>query len=411
MYRQGWGWLVWAVLAYALLALGPRVCEAAGLSWVQTPGGNYVAYDPNTGGLFNGNPTWGDVQTIFENGTPASGGGESWIGNMPVMDISNETVGELALTGVDVAGTFASDGMLPLASEIVSNLWGAAQLGGLLTLLGAVGADTGPSGYVPTNYCPSYTGWSALGPVYAVNAQGNEVQIGSECSWTQQTAQEIPSGDYCLGPNNTYCTPPAVTSVPQAVQDLKTGLSDPGSPDYEKLVTGIGNIIANYPQGSPVPAIQPGWVQDTYSGPSSETFPPVTTTTAGQPSTVTPTVTPTYSPTGVSPNVSLRTCTGTGSCTSTTVAPSSQQQQASPFVPPNGLKFPPNPALSPTAVPLSLNPQTVSGTCPPPVELNLAAEDMGSYSISLEPFCTLASYVQPVIVATTAVVAGFIIFR
>lgn len=422
MYRQGWGWLAWAVLAYVLLALGPRVCDAVNLQWVRSPSGVWQAFDPNTGALLNGGPgTFGEAQTIFRNGSLDSSGGFEFLQGMGPMTVSDSSLGELAVTGVEVGASFGSDGLLPLATEVIGDLWGLQSLAQLLQDLGAPSLVQSGSG-IPGGACQQYANSSIDGytPI---------VVSGVHQGWYSECTANPPSGgslQYCQDEVNgsvwelvgcgALDSPP--TSSSQAIQQYNKDIAA-GGQQAQTILRDLQKIISVYPPNVATPAVQPGWITDHYTGPQSQTYPPVTTSpstsTGSSPSTstssspattVTPSVTLSYGPGGVSPTVKDMTCVGTASCSTTTAS-----SPPVPFESPNGLKFPPNPSLSPTAVPLSLNPQTVSGTCPPPVELNLSAEDMGSYSISLEPFCTLASYVQPVIVATTAVVAGFIIFR
>ena len=420
MYRQGWGWLAWAVLAYVLLALGPRVCDAATLQWVRSPSGVWQAFDPNTGALLNGGPgTFGEAQTIFRNGSLDSSGGFEFLQGMGPMTVSDSSLGQLAVTGVEVGASIGSDGILPLAGEVIGDLWGLSSLAQLLQDLGAPQVTQNPSMSLPPGAC-SGGGESLVGYIAVYSSTGVLSGYIAECQYSLNGD----TSNFCEGDNgggwvgDFTCPSNPPTTPSQAIQDYNKAIDAGGSAAAQAL-RDLQKIISVYPPNVATPAVQPGSITDHYTGPQSQTYPPVTTSpstsTSSSPSTstssspattVTPSVTLSYGPGGVSPTVKNMTCVGTASCSTTTAS-----SPPVPFEPPNGLKFPPNPSLSPTAVPLSLNPQTVSGTCPPPVELNLSAEDMGSYSISLEPFCTLASYVQPVIVATTAVVAGFIIFR
>lgn len=393
----------WVGLVSAHAATGP-------FAWVQTSGGSYVVYDSGTGALFNGGdsaPSFSEVQTIFANGNMTASG-ESWLGNMPVLDFATPSAGELALSGVEVGATFASDGLIPLAGEVVGDLWGLNNIRQFLQDLANASACTNSatcsrSGTGSVSYC--FQGESDLYNFYT--SQG--VEFGSMCEGTDSLGQT-----YTAPRCGTYACPadlnPIATTATQAQGQIQTDLV-PSNSNYDTLVNDLQNIFANYPASAPVPSVAPGTVTDTYTGPSSVTGTPYQSTTGGQTSTVTPSMSPTYSPQGVTPGpVTLNSCTGTGACTSTTVTPSATTKTATPFVAPTGA-LPRNPTLTPTATALTLNVTPVQGSCPPPVLLNLTAEDMGSYSISLAPICTLAGYVSPVVVASAAVAAGFIILQ
>lgn len=405
MYRSWW-WLGWAVLVYGALVAVPRAWGA--LMWTTTAAGNYVAYDPASGALYNGVPSWSSVQDTFANGSPNASGGESWVTSMPAISIDNATVGELALTGLNVTADFASDGVLPLGEEIIGDLWGGTQLAQLLQLLGATDTQA-PAGYTPVDYCPTQTGWANLGPVYGPDVQGGTEQYGSECQWTQQNAGQIPSGDFCIGPGAASCARGVPGTAAQADTLLEADLT-PGGPYYQSVLRDLGQIISNWPAGVTPPSIEPSWASDSYTGPSTETFPPVSVSSGGQTDTVTPSVTPTYSPGGVAAPVTLNSCTGAGACTSTTTTPSDATKVA-PFSGPPVTGLPAAPALPLSNAPLTFAPQTVAGACPPPVPLELASVGMGNYTISLQPLCDLAEDVRPVIVASAGLVAGFVIFR
>jgi hypothetical protein len=351
--------------------------------------------------------------------------GESWLGNMPTLDFATPSAGELALSGVEVGATFASDGMLPLAGEIVGDLWGLNSLHQLLEDVTAavpcgsagntVCTTTAPPGGLPTGFKTCGGGVIVFDAyIYGVNAAGVSVPIASMCTIPGQDNNGV-TVTYCDASNGyqEVCpdglgqlpTSPAITDV------YLPGAFTPSNPYYGNVVRDLGQIISDYPQAYPQPSVQPGTVSDTYHGPSTITGTPFQQSVGGQTSTVTPSMSPTYSPQGVTPGpVTLKSCTGTGACTSTTVTPSNTTKTATPFVAPTG-SLPKNPTLNPTATALTLNVTPVQGSCPPPVLLNLSAENMGSYSISLAPICTLAGYVSPVVVASAAVAAGFIILQ
>lgn len=438
MYKSGWGWVLWFVLAYGLLLAVPRVDAA--LTWIRSPGGEYQAYDPATGYTIGSGP-YGEAGTLVADATVGSQG--DWVLQDTLANLDVESsVGELALSGISVAADFSPAGVLALGAEVLPKL---AAIAGTVQGLAALSQLLAPASTVtltctPSSLCGSSpvntstlavpggacSGETMLGYYYGANAQtGVTETIGAVCD---NEAANSGSGEvYCIGNegttwSNAFTCPSGIgvsssgsssgttsgstTAEPLNVIEGQWADLTPSSSDFPAASSDLHQLMADNPsvaQGLSVPS---GATQDSYSGPSSFSFPSVTTTTGGQSSTVTPTAQPTYSPGGVIPNVSTQTCTGTGSCSTT----SSPTTPAVPFVGP-ALKFPSNPVLSPTNIPLSLNPQTVSGSCPPPVPLDLSEFDMGDYSISLQPLCNLASDVSPVIVASAGLVAGFIIFR
>lgn len=409
MRREMW---FWAGVLLALVFWGMR---ADALTWVLSPGGNYVAYDSNTGALYNGNSAasnWGNVVDVMSNGS-LSTTGESWLSNMPVLDVADSSVGELALTGVEMTAAIGTDGLSALATKAVQVLWGAQLLNALLQDLGANAINCSSTGTLCNtsgsggNYCSSAEVWD--GDVYGTNAQTGALEpIDSVCTMpaSENNGHEVTG---CIAiPSGASSTCPAgvLGGTPTTTTAAETDITDymlPSSSNYDTMVNDLKNIVQNWPGTVPTPDVA-GDVADSYSGPSSVSGPTTTVTTNGQTDTISSTATPSYSPQGVTPNVENTTCTGTGSCST---APS---QTTPPFVPPM-VNLPNNPALPSKGVPLSLNVSPVSGTCPPPIALDLASVDMGSYNISLQPMCTLAGYVQPVIDAAAGVAAGFIILQ
>lgn len=429
--------MFWFLLAYGLLLAIPRADAA--LMWIRSPSGAYQAYDPTTGYTIGSGP-YGEVGTLVKDATVDSQG--DWIlqSTMANLDIES-SVGELALSGISVAADFSPEGVIALGVEylpklaaIAGTIQGLAALSQLLappatgtltctpsSLCGttAVGTSSLP---VPGGAC---SGQTFLGYYYGPNATTGVIEtIGAVCD--DEAANQGSGEVYCIGNegsiwSNPYTCPSGIgvsSSGASSTTSTSTNIEPlniiegqwseltPSSTDFPAASRDLQHLMQDNPTSTQGLTTPSGDTKDIYSGPTSYTFPGVTTTTGGQPSTVTPTAQPTYSPGGVIPNVSTQTCTGTGSCSTT----SSPTTPAVPFVGP-ALKFPSNPVLSPTNIPLSLNPQTVSGSCPPPVPLDLSEFDMGDYSISLQPLCNLASDVSPVIVASAGLVAGFIIFR
>lgn len=168
------------------------------------------------------------------------------------------------------------------------------------------------------------------------------------------------------------------------------------------------------------------------SGPSSTSFPPVTTTTTnpdGSKSTSTTTTTINWNYSG--PNASGSTSTKTSSSstpaptasnpnpmptpgpTTNTSAPAPAPSSApqSPFVPPT-IPIPTPSAVPPGVINLPIpNIDNSSGTCPAPIVLNLGLPGAETLTWDLTPWCTLATNLRPLVLTAAGLAAAFLLVR
>lgn len=414
----------WVGVALAVW-LGVGAARAAGLQWVRGPGGVYQAYDSATGALI-GDGSVGSVGTLVADATVTGSG--DWVMTQTLGRLwENSSLGELALTGVDVGEVLSPVGVVALGVEALPSIIQALGLVGSVAQLaselgvkppleGTWSADMNNTGY--PSECPSVCNTGSVEyctPVmYGSWPNGAQCETGYAYNGTQDGS--LPNS-YAVG-NPAYqapagSSPPANFSqgAPLTAQALEGAWKDvtPNTINFPSLSDRLRSLLQSDPSALGSVAPHPLGLSSSYSGPATEVLPSVTTSTGGQSSTVTPSFTPTYSPGGVTPNLTFRTCSGTGACSTSTVAPSNSGK-LSPFVAPTGT-LPANPTLTPNKIPLSLNVHPVAGTCPPPVMLDMTSEGYGSYAIPLTPLCTVASAVEPVIVAAAAVAAGFIILQ
>lgn len=410
----GFGLAVWLGVAYG-----------ASLQWVRGPGGVYQAYDSTTGALI-GDGSVGSMGTLVADGT-ATGNGD-WVMTQTLGNLwEDSSLGELALTGVDVGEALSPAGVVALGVQVLPRIIQglglvgavaqlAAELGVQPPLAGTWASDMNNTGY--PSECPSVCSTGSVEyctPVgYGSWPYGAQCETGYAYNGTQDGS--LPNS-YAVG-NPAYQAPPGASQpatftqgAPLTSQAIEGAWQDvtPNTVNFPSLSSRLKSLLQSDPSALADVGTNPLGLSSSYSGPATETLPSVSVSTNGQTSTVTPSFTPTYSPGGVKPNLTYKTCTGTAACSTTTVSPSNTSK-LSPFVAPTG-GLPTNPTLTPTGTALTLNVTPVQGTCPPPVLLNLTAEGMGSYSIPLTPLCTLASYVYPVVVASSAVAAGFIILQ
>ena len=442
MYRYGWGWLRWALLAYFLLFFVGRAFGA--LTWVEGPSGFFKGYDSTTGALvsdpFGG---WSQIQTLFNNGTVTPAGGFSYSASMPSLSVSDGVLGDVAVTGVEAGLAVDSGGLSLVADGVINSGWSSSMLGPILQVLESAQADSTATCTQCVSYAVSNPGGLAVPPgactgggetfegyVLGTSSSGVVEVIGAVCLETQPGAA---SYTFCLsntggawlesacqaswgvtGPANPYggvIAPPVVTPITSPAQAVSDWGKYIGVSQYhDTLVNDLGKSITSWPSTLPGPSVAPGVVTGSYTGPAVVTGSPVSsqsvTSTGGSvTTTVTPSVSLSYGPGGVLPSVSNTTCVGTNACST-----SAAKAAVVPFVPPTGMKFPANPVMTPKGTALSFTPTVVPGVCPPPILLKLTSDGMGSYSISLQPFCVLAADVEPVVVASSAVLAGFIIF-